>query len=267
MGLSDQPGAAAMSAFYSVLFGLGLFLTFRDVALRVAAVASMAIGWTCLYLCQVRSLMLFAALAMITVCVLLARRGKGLQVAQLSAILACVLAGALLWATSLAQGAVMDRLLSLTERSASETYYSNRGIFLEGTINDLLPKYPFGAGLGNWGMVNLYFGDHSSVDKEPIYVEIQWTAWLLDGGVPLIMAYSASILIALMAAAKVAASSGGKSLWLWGTIVCAYDVAAIATTFNYPIFISQNGMEFWLLNAILFAAWKSDQPRPRAVRP
>ena len=29
---------------------------------------------------------------------------------------------------------------------------------------------------------------------------------------------------------------------------------ALALTFSYPIFLSQAGMEFWLLNATLFAA-------------
>ena len=34
----------------------------------------------------------------------------------------------------------------------------------------------------------------------------------------------------------------------------AYDVGAVALTFNYPLFIGQGGMEFWLLNAALFTA-------------
>jgi hypothetical protein len=32
-------------------------------------------------------------------------------------------------------------------------------------------------------------------------------------------------------------------------------------TFNYPIFISQSGMEFWVLNAGLFALWVGSQAR------
>jgi hypothetical protein len=40
-------------------------------------------------------------------------------------------------------------------------------------------------------------------------------------------------------------------------MVFAYDVGALAMTFNYPIFISQSGLEFWILNACLFGAWKT----------
>jgi len=37
-------------------------------------------------------------------------------------------------------------------------------------------------------------------------------------------------------------------------LIFAYDIGAVAITFNYPLFMSQGGMEFWLLNAVLFAA-------------
>jgi hypothetical protein len=45
-----------------------------------------------------------------------------------------------------------------------------------------------------------------------------------------------------------------------GAMVFAYDVGALAMTFNYPIFISQSGLEFWILNACLFAAWVGRGP-------
>jgi hypothetical protein len=34
----------------------------------------------------------------------------------------------------------------------------------------------------------------------------------------------------------------------------AYDLSALADTFDYAFFIGQQGLEFWLLNTILFAA-------------
>jgi hypothetical protein len=49
-----------------------------------------------------------------------------------------------------------------------------------------------------------------------------------------------------------------------GAMVFAYDVAALAMTFNYPLFIGQSGLEFWIINACLFAAW--DARRVRWVR-
>jgi hypothetical protein len=40
-------------------------------------------------------------------------------------------------------------------------------------------------------------------------------------------------------------------------LIVAYDMAVLAVTFNYPIFIGSGGMEFWFLNALLFAAAQS----------
>jgi hypothetical protein len=48
-------------------------------------------------------------------------------------------------------------------------------------------------------------------------------------------------------------------------MVLAYDVAALATTFNYPLFIGQGGLEFWILNASLFAAWTGTRAKQRVV--
>jgi hypothetical protein len=55
---------------------------------------------------------------------------------------------------------------------------------------------------------------------------------------------------------KIATDRRGGDVSLWGAVLCASNVAALAVTFNYPIFMSQGGMEFWLLNACLWAAWK-----------
>jgi hypothetical protein len=41
-----------------------------------------------------------------------------------------------------------------------------------------------------------------------------------------------------------------------------YDMGAIANTFAYPVFIGQNGLEFWLFNALLYAAAADAAGRP-----
>jgi hypothetical protein len=118
---------------------------------------------------------------------------------------------------------------------------------LQHTINNLLPQYPLGAGLGRWGMMNNYFGDNTYLDSQPIWVEIQWTGWLLDGGVPLIIAYVAALYFACITAWQIAINRKFGDFSLWGGLV-------LAITFNYPIFNSQGGMELWLLNGALFVA-------------
>jgi hypothetical protein len=104
-------------------------------------------------------------------------------------------------------------------------------------------------------MMNGYFGDNSNPFTKSIWVEIQWTGWLLDGGVPLIIAYAAAIAQACLTAWKIAISQrklGDFSLW--GGLILAYNIGALAITFNYPLFIGQGGMEFWLLNSAVFVA-------------
>jgi hypothetical protein len=43
-------------------------------------------------------------------------------------------------------------------------------------------------------------------------------------------------------------------LSLWSTVILGYSIGAVAWTFSYPVFLSQTGMEFWLLSACVYAA-------------
>ncbi|WP_244224917.1 hypothetical protein [Corallococcus sicarius] len=49
--------------------------------------------------------------------------------------------------------------------------------------------------------------------------------------------------------------NAASEFWLWGSLLFAYDLGAVALTFSYPFFMSQMGMEFWLLNAAFFSAY------------
>jgi hypothetical protein len=210
-------------------------------------------GLFCIYLAQVRSLLIMTVVCAIVYLGILLWRG---ELARLSWLLLCVIAiglGSFLWAVSIGGDAVTDRLATLTEEPASDVYYNNRGHFLAETVNELLPLYPFGAGLGRWGMANLYFGDNSNPYTEGIWVEIQWSGWLLDGGFPLVIIYGGSLLVACAMAWKVAMSRLPGEMPIYGALVLAYDVGTIAITFNYPVFIGQGGMEFWLINTLLIA--------------
>jgi hypothetical protein len=104
-------------------------------------------------------------------------------------------------------------------------------------------------------MMAAYFGKADAANS--VWVEIQWAGWIVDGGAPLVMVYCLAIVVALLMAWKVAkgrAPSHAPELPFWGAVVLAHGIGALALTFSYPIFLSQPGMEFWLLNACLFAA-------------
>lgn len=254
MGLTDQPGGAAMSGFYAILLGVGFLLTESRLLIRATCLGSMMLGLAALLMSQVRSVLLMLCCCLIVLLGLLLRRGEGKRLAALGVALAGVSAIGFAGAVMLAGESVTSRLSSLTEEDAGSVYEKNRGHFLQDTVDTLLPEYPLGAGLGRWGMMNAYFGDNSDPERAIIWAEIQWTGWLLDGGAPLILAYSAALGLTLWTTWKIAIRrKKTDQLWLWGSVLFAHGIGAVAMTFNYPLFAGQGGMEFWLLHAALFS--------------
>jgi hypothetical protein len=267
MGLTDTPGGAAMAGFYALLLSVGIALRERNPILRLVCMGSAAVGLFCIYLSQVRSVLIFAGICLVCMAVVLVRQGNFGRLTIMTVGVSALVLVTFTWAVTVGGESTMERLSSLVSDRADAVYQQNRGKFLEDTINVLLPKYPLGAGLGRWGMMNAYFGNNSNPLTESIWVEIQWTGWLLDGGVPMIIAYVAALAQACLTAWKIAISRQLDDFKLWGGLIFAYNIGAVAITFNYPLFISQSGMEFWLLNsALLVAAHQSWMERMQALR-
>jgi hypothetical protein len=78
--------------------------------------------------------------------------------------------------------------------------------------------------------------------------------------VPLILLYVAAILLICRQVWGITQDRTLGDLAFWAGVIFAYNVGALAITFNYPLFISQGGMEFWLLNtALVIAVLRSRQ--------
>lgn len=254
MGLTDTPGGAATAGFYALLLSVGIALRDRHPILRLACMGSAAVGLFCIYLSQVRSVLIFAGICFICLAMVLLRQANFERLIVMIAGVTALALGTFAWAVSIGGQSTVERLTSLVSNRLDTVYYQNRGEFLEKTISILLPLYPLGAGLGRWGMMNSYFGTNNNYSTQPIWVEIQWTGWLLDGGVPLIIAYVAALIQACLTAWKIAICRQLGDFKFWGGLIFAYNVGALAITFNNPLFIGQAGMEFWLLNSALFVA-------------
>jgi hypothetical protein len=255
MGLTDLPGGAANSGLASIVFGVGIALADRRRWLRIACAAGMCSGFFVIYLSQVRSILVMAIISLIVFAIILWRRRDLRRLGHYLLLIGIVLLASTAWALVIGGEATLARLRTLVEHDPATVYYYNRGHYLHHTWDVLVPRYPLGAGLGRWGMIHHYFGE-SARGREPLWAEIQTTAWLYDGGVPLILAYASAVLAAVWISWKIATHPrGGGALPLWASMLCASNVAALAVTFNYPIFMSQGGMEFWLLNACLWGAW------------
>ena len=213
----------------------------------------MLVGAMCLYLCQVRSMVVMTAICLVVMVLLAALSGRVSRLFAIVSSVAVVIPVAFTLAVSLAGKSVTDRLQTLVKSDAGTVYYNNRGHFLEATFYRAMPKYPLGAGLGHWGMVSHYAGSGIA----SFWVEIQWTGWIYDGGVPLVVAYAGALLMTTWLALGVARGKLGRSeagFAVWGAVVVAYNVGALALCFNYVPFIGNSGLEFWLINACLISA-------------
>lgn len=267
MGLTDTPGGAATSGFYVILLGTGITLFERSLTLKIVCSCSTIIGLFCILMSQIRSVLIFAILCLAGLAILLLLQKRWKLFSALASGFSVVLITAISWAAAVAGPEMLDRFTALFIERADQVYYENRGHFLEDTIFNLLPQYPLGAGLGRWGPISGYFGNSNNPISSPIWVEIQWTGWLLDGGIPLIIAYIVALCLIIYTIWQVATNPRLGVLSMWAALVFAYDIGALAITFNYPLFISQGGMEFWLLNmALLVTAYQYQRVRPSRPR-
>jgi hypothetical protein len=254
MGLTDQPGGAGISGFYTLLLGIGIALQAKNPLFRLAGAASAVIGLFCIYLSQVRSILIWAVLCLVVLGIVLLRQRKFAQVTALSTGGVLLFTSVFTWAVAVGGTKTFERVMSLFADNPQTIYQQNRGGFLQDTIYNLLPEYPLGAGLGRWGPLNFYFGETSNPLTQPLWAEIQLTGWLYDGGVPLIIAYAVALAITCHLVWKLANNSKLGEIGFWAALVFAYDIGSLVICFNYPLFIGTGGMEFWLLNTCVFVA-------------
>jgi len=265
-GLSDMPGGAAASAMVTVT--LGLALAFRrglPAISRAACAAGATIGMTALLLTQVRSLSIVAAASLGVFALLRFRQGRATDALASLSLGGALVAGAFVWAVAVGGDALMDRFSSLVSNGVIHTFREQRGQFLTYTLSELLYQFPFGAGLGRWGMMQVYFGDPTLWQAPPIHVEIQPTGWLLDGGVALWVAMGGALAIALRTSYRVAVLATGELQDAATAIVCL-QLTVLCLCLTGPVFNTQLGIQFWAVTGAvlgpLLAAPQGDVPEP-----
>lgn len=252
-GLTDSPGGAAGSGAFAATAGLVIAAGRGSWLLRAAAAVSAAVGMFCIYICQFRSALIVTTLGLGFLVALTALRGLQARAGLMAGLVAAAVLGGFAWATAVGSGAVITRLETLVQEDAVTTYQKNRGHFLTATLDEI-PNYPLGAGLGRWGMACRYFGNESNPDSPPLWVEIQATGWLYDGGLPLLVVGYWAVAAACVLSVRIALRSRDDRLADAAGVVAATNCAALFATFGYPFFISQGGLMFWVLNAALYAA-------------
>lgn len=256
-GLTDLPGGACAACANTALLGVLLgFQQRAQILRRVLCLAVAGAALVTLYLTQVRSMFLMTAVGYIAMCALLMRQRRYAQSGLLMGVGFVLLAVAFSLAFSIGGDTVYNRYHSLVEDDFAKTLYASRGIFLEHTFTQLIYDFPFGAGVGRWGMMNFYFARYDADPSPGIWVEIQPTGWLVDGGIPLLVAYTLAIAVAMWQLFRLTNPDLGGRLAYPAAVVFCMNIFMIGQSYAGPSFNSTSGMQFWLGTAMVFAAFR-----------
>jgi hypothetical protein len=256
-GLSDMPGGAAISGVIAALLAFG-FATRSETPVRTKAyyLGAVLIAITVVYLTQVRSLLLMLVVCMQAVAFVSLRQGRAIQGGWRAALATGLVVASFLWAVTVGGDVVSERFQDIVDSGVVETYQENRGFFLEYTFRELVFEYPFGAGLGRWGMMSVYFGEPGNWQFPSLHAEIQPTGWLYDGGVLMWLFYGTAILLALRNSYRVAIDPDHPLHELAGMALSVqFLIAGLCLT--GPAFNTQLGILFWLVTGGLFASQRT----------
>ena len=253
-GLTDLPGGAAVSATITALLAFALATRARtESRRRVFFLGAAVIGLTVVYLSQVRSMLVMICVCMLTAGAVRLRQGRVAHTAWILGSAFALVAASFVWAVAVGGESVTERFQSILDTGLVQSYQENRGLFLSYTLQELLYEYPFGAGIGRWGMMAAYFGEPNNWQYPALWAEIQVTGWLYDGGILLWICYAAAVLAATFHTYRIA-SEADEYLSDLATMVLSVQVLVIGLCFTGPVFNTQMGIMFWLLSASVYGA-------------
>lgn len=259
-GLSDQPGSAAIAGALAAIVGFGLLVRRRNPAVTAGIVFAITLGFAAIYFSQVRSTLLATIGAGALLALVALRRGRFASAAWVVAVGAAVVVSSFLWASSIGGDSVSQRFNSIQGRGAIDAFQTGRGVFVSQTVGELLDQYPFGAGVGRWGMMNSYFGNGSSYRSTPIYVEVQITGWLLDGGILMWLLYGGALLVTMWVTFRLTRTRDLQRSEAAITVL-ALNAFVLALAMVAPVFNTQLGLLFWTMAAALHGAFTAEYAR------
>ncbi|MBX6314845.1 MAG: hypothetical protein IRY99_18290 [Isosphaeraceae bacterium] len=254
-GLTDTPGGASVAGAMSALLGICWALRPMAAWKRLACLALGMAGAAIIYLCMVR-LMLLSMLACIPVlaALFLLRGDAGRSVLVVGGAVVA-LACATLWAARNGGEMIIARFRTLLAGNPTKLYHDNRGHFVQYTLEEVIWEYPLGAGLGRWGVVNGYFGDPTpTAERQTLWAEVQVTAWVYDGGIPMLVCYTGAIVVAMLQAFRIARTCPNEEIAFWAAVVVALALNVVIRSMGSVAFSSADGVQFWILLAMIHAA-------------
>lgn len=253
-GLSDLPGGAAISGTISAILGFAFAMRGQQRAItRLAYCGAVIVGITCIYLTQVRSMLLMIIGSMAVLALIRLRQGKVVQSGWVAASAGAVVFGSFIWAVTVGGDIIQERFGDIVDTGVYSTYQDNRGFFLDYTLRELPFQYPFGAGLGRWGMMSVYFRDPQAWQRPTLHAEIQPTGWLFDGGLLMWIFYGGALLVALRHSYRLSVR-GHERINDFAAMVFMVQLMIAGLCLTGPVFNTQIGVLFWLVTAILYGS-------------
>ena len=249
-GLTDIPGGAAGGAVYASFLAL-FFATESKQSrfLRYILLLITLLSFFTLYLTQVRSKFLIVVGSAAVLAFLRIRNGEGTKSLGGLFLFFTAVAMSFFLAVKVGGNQVSTRYLDLAETGLLESYLKNRGHFLDYTFNHVFWEYPFGSGLGRWGMMNSYFGSGTHVPS--LWAEIQLTGWLYDGGILMLVLYGTALVSCLVTMYRLSMWNEDRDFMSLARGICCLNIITIVSILSGPSFNGQNGMMFWCLYGLL----------------
>jgi hypothetical protein len=249
-GLFDTPGAVAGPAMFAALFGLIFAVSAVATWKRVVSLTVAGAGLAAIYLSQVR-VSLVATMVMFAIYAVVAfRQGRASRASQFAILGGGIVVGSLTLAIALGGESIAQRVQSLLVADPLTVYQGARGVQFTYTFGELLYQYPFGAGLGRWGMVAMYFGS-SNPGSTSIWAEIQFTGWAIDGGFLMVALYVGALAVAAIAQYRLAIRATNPRLAICAAVILAANLGPAIMIVSFTPFMSQIGVQYWFLAGAL----------------
>jgi hypothetical protein len=249
-GLFDTPGAVAGPAMFAALLGLVFAISPIAFWKRALSIATAAAGFAAIYLSQVRISFVVTVLMLLVYALVLFRQGRVGRSSGVGLLAGGVVVLSFALALTLGGASISERFNSLFADDPLAVYQQARGAQLNYTFAELLFEYPLGAGLGRWGMTAGYFG---AADGRipPLWAEIQFTGWMIDGGVLMIVFYVGALIATARSQFKLAGIARYPRLATCAAVVLAAGIGPAAMIVSFTPFVAQIGIQYWFLAGAL----------------
>jgi hypothetical protein len=247
-GLFDTPGSVAGPGMFAALLGAVFGLSAIPFWQRLGSFVLAGAGVAAIYLSQVRVSLVILVLMIGAYGAMLFFQRRATKAAIFGGLAAAVIGLSFVVAVTLGGETVVTRVMSLFVDDPVSVYYRARGAQLDYTLSEMLYEFPFGAGLGRWGMAAGYF-NQSNVQN--LWAEIQITGWLIDGGVLMVVLYAATLIYASMFDARTALKTYLPRVAACGAVVFAANLGTLVMIISFTPFVTQIGIQYWFLAGAL----------------